>query len=87
MKDARLRIVEPQDDHDPLREVGAALSGLLSPGDGWAADGVGLELRPEDGSAIRIERQGDALVIRGAVLTLRPRHQPHALAGARTRYF
>lgn len=84
MNDARLRVVERSPGADVLRDLGDVIAEWLAPGNSEAVD---VELRAADGSDIRIDRQGDALTIRGVVLTIRRADQPAALAGSRKIYY
>lgn len=86
MPNARLKVLERQPDHDPIHDLTEALAELLGQY-GSPSERVDLELTSADGRGIAIERVGESLTIRGAVLTLRRAALPDALAGANKNYF
>ncbi len=68
----------------PDIRIGREIAEWFSPVEQGSLD---LELQPADEGGIRIDRSGDTLTIRGAVVTIRRPAQPEALAGAHKLYY
>ena len=84
MSNARLKVLERRP--DPVHDLAEALAALIGQ-HGSPSERVDVELTSSDGRGIAVERVGDTLTIRGAVLTLRRAAEPDALAGANKNYF
>lgn len=71
-------------EQSPLSRLSNALAGWLAP---IRAADLDLELRPAGEADIQIDRNGDTLTIRGAVITIRRPQEPATLAGSRKLYY
>ncbi len=71
-------------DRSPISRVSRAIADWFAP---VRAAGLDLQLQPAGDADIQIDRSGDTLTIRGAVVTIRRPEEPAALAGSRKLYY
>ncbi|GHD48900.1 hypothetical protein GCM10017083_20520 [Thalassobaculum fulvum] len=71
-------------DRSPIARLSRAVADWFAP---VRAAGLDLELQPAGDTDIQIDRCGDTLTIRGAVVTIRRPEEPAALAGSRKLYY
>lgn len=74
--------------HDPIGQLSEVIAGWFCPEPATApgAAAVDVELQPAPGAELQIERHGDVLTVRGAVLTIR-RGAPEARSEPQKYYF